>query len=74
MGATYKYIPECFPENVGAVGGLVGALGGLAGFFLPLLGSASRSAFGSQIAELFPLLAMILFAVLVLALSRKTHT
>ena len=35
--AVYKYIPEYFPHDVGAVGGLVGALGGLGGFFLPLL-------------------------------------
>ena len=70
MGATYKYIPECFPENVGAVGGLVGAMGGVAGFFLPLLGSVSKSTFGSQVAELFPLFAMILCAVLVLVLSK----
>ena len=35
--AVYKYIPEYFPRDVGAVGGLVGALGGLGGFFLPPL-------------------------------------
>lgn len=33
--AVYKYIPEYFPRDVGAVGGLVGALGALGGFFLP---------------------------------------
>jgi len=35
--AVYKYIPEYFPKDVGAVGGLVGLLGALGGFFLPLL-------------------------------------
>ena len=35
--AVYKYIPEYFPDDVGAVGGLVGSLGALGGFFLPLL-------------------------------------
>jgi NNP family nitrate/nitrite transporter-like MFS transporter len=35
--AVYKHIPEYFPEDVGAVGGLVGMLGGLGGFFLPPL-------------------------------------
>jgi NNP family nitrate/nitrite transporter-like MFS transporter len=35
--AVYKHIPEYFPDNVGAVGGLVGMLGGLGGFFLPPL-------------------------------------
>jgi NNP family nitrate/nitrite transporter-like MFS transporter len=33
--AVYKHIPEYFPHDVGAVGGLVGMLGGLGGFFLP---------------------------------------
>lgn len=33
--AVYKHIPEYFPDDVGAVGGLVGMLGGLGGFFLP---------------------------------------
>jgi MFS transporter, NNP family, nitrate/nitrite transporter len=33
--AVYKYIPEYFPGDVGAVGGLVGMLGALGGFFLP---------------------------------------
>jgi NNP family nitrate/nitrite transporter-like MFS transporter len=35
--AVYKYIPDYFPHDVGAVGGLVGAIGGLGGFYLPLL-------------------------------------
>ena len=33
--AVYKHIPEYFPTEVGAVGGLVGMLGALGGFFLP---------------------------------------
>jgi NNP family nitrate/nitrite transporter-like MFS transporter len=35
--AVFKHIPEYFPDDVGAVGGLVGSLGALGGFFLPLL-------------------------------------
>lgn len=35
--AVYKYIPEYFPRDVGAVGGLVGMLGALGGFVLPPL-------------------------------------
>lgn len=35
--AVYKHIPSYYPQNVGAVGGLVGMIGGLGGFFLPLL-------------------------------------
>jgi NNP family nitrate/nitrite transporter-like MFS transporter len=34
--AVFKYVPEYFPNDVGAVGGLVGALGALGGFVLPL--------------------------------------
>lgn len=34
--AVYAYIPQYFPEDVGAVGGLVGAIGAIGGFILPL--------------------------------------
>ena len=33
--SVYKYIPDYFPKDVGAVGGVVGMLGALGGFFLP---------------------------------------
>ncbi|UYN99647.1 MAG: NarK/NasA family nitrate transporter [Devosia sp.] len=35
--AVFKHIPAYYPDNVGAVGGLVGMIGGLGGFVLPLL-------------------------------------
>jgi len=35
--SVFKYIPDYFPNDVGAVGGLVGLLGALGGFFLPPL-------------------------------------
>ena len=35
--AVFKHIPEYFPRDVGAVGGLVGTLGALGGFLLPPL-------------------------------------
>ena len=34
---VYKFIPDQFPEDVGAVGGMVSLLGALGGFFFPLL-------------------------------------
>ena len=34
--AVYKHIPVYYPNNVGAVGGLVGLIGGLGGFVLPI--------------------------------------
>lgn len=40
--AVFKHIPEYFPHDVGAVGGLVGMLGGLGGFFLPPLFAYSQ--------------------------------
>jgi NNP family nitrate/nitrite transporter-like MFS transporter len=33
--SVYKYVPDYFPRDVGAVGGLVGMLGALGGFVLP---------------------------------------
>jgi NNP family nitrate/nitrite transporter-like MFS transporter len=35
--AVYKHIPDYFPDQVGAVGGLVGVIGGLGGFICPIL-------------------------------------
>ncbi|MEE9388220.1 MAG: nitrate/nitrite transporter [Paracoccaceae bacterium] len=34
--AVFKHIPVYYPQNVGAVGGLVGMIGGLGGFVLPI--------------------------------------
>jgi NNP family nitrate/nitrite transporter-like MFS transporter len=34
-GSVFKYVPDYYPDDVGAVGGLVGALGALGGFLLP---------------------------------------
>ncbi|MCE9530392.1 MAG: MFS transporter, partial [Planctomycetes bacterium] len=51
--SVYKYIPNYFPKDVGAVGGLVGMLGALGGFFLPpLFGFISRSTGSPQAAFL----------------------
>jgi NNP family nitrate/nitrite transporter-like MFS transporter len=46
MGATFKLVPEWFPDRVGAVTGVVGAAGGLGGFFPPLVMGAVKSATG----------------------------
>jgi MFS transporter, NNP family, nitrate/nitrite transporter len=34
---TFKYVAEDFPDNMGAVSGIVGLAGGLGGFLLPIL-------------------------------------
>jgi len=36
-GAVFKLVPEWYPQQVGAVTGVVGAAGGLGGFFPPLV-------------------------------------
>lgn len=35
-GAVFKHIPVYYPDQIGAVGGVVGAIGSLGGFLLPL--------------------------------------
>jgi MFS transporter, NNP family, nitrate/nitrite transporter len=34
--AVYKHVPTYYPNDMGAVGGLVGMIGGLGGFVLPI--------------------------------------
>jgi NNP family nitrate/nitrite transporter-like MFS transporter len=49
--SVYKYIPDYFPDDVGAVGGLVGMLGALGGFFLPpVFGTLGRASGVPQMA------------------------
>ena len=44
--SVYTYIPQYFPKDVGAVGGLVGAIGGLGGFVLPLMFAWAKESTG----------------------------
>lgn len=37
MASTFKYIGDDFPDNMGAVSGIVGLAGGLGGFLLPIM-------------------------------------
>jgi NNP family nitrate/nitrite transporter-like MFS transporter len=56
--SVYKYVPNYFPNDVGAVGGLVGALGALGGFVLPPVFGMVGRATGSPQAAFVALLAL----------------
>jgi len=62
--AVYKHIPEYFPHDVGAVGGLVGSLGALGGFFLPLLFAYTTALTGMPQSTFFVLFVVTLWAAL----------
>ncbi|WVT75922.1 nitrate/nitrite transporter (plasmid) [Sinorhizobium chiapasense] len=61
--AVYKHIPAYYPENVGAVGGIVGMMGGLGGFLLPI-------AFGllKDLTGLWSSCFLLLFAIVAISL------
>lgn len=56
--SVFKYVPDYYPNDVGAVGGLVGALGALGGFFLPPAFGAAGRATGAPQAAFLVLLAL----------------
>ena len=67
--SVYKYIPDYFPRDVGAVGGVVGMLGALGGFFLPpAFGALGRWSGMPQLAFL-PLLGLTAVSLLWLHLA-----
>ncbi len=60
--AVYKHIPEYFPNDVGAVGGLVGSLGALGGFFLPPMFAYASAWTGMPQATFFVIFLVTLIA------------
>ena len=60
--AVFKHIPEYFPNDVGAVGGLVGSFGALGGFFLPPLFAYAASWSGMPQATFFVVFIVTLIA------------
>ena len=67
--SVYKYIPNYFPQDVGAVGGLVGLLGAMGGFILPkTFGWLGRATGFPQAA----FIALLLLVVVSLAWLHKT--
>src|SRR5205085_10751193 len=71
-GAVFKLVAQWFPDDVGAVTGVVGAAGGLGGFFPPLIMALVKSLTGSY-ALGFVLLAIVAVLCLVV-LIRLDHT
>jgi NNP family nitrate/nitrite transporter-like MFS transporter len=63
-GAVFKLVPVWFPDNVGAVTGVVGAAGGLGGFFPPLVMGVVKGATGGY-ALGFALMALVALGCLV---------
>jgi NNP family nitrate/nitrite transporter-like MFS transporter len=65
-GAVFKLVAEWFPEQVGAVTGVVGAAGGLGGFFPPLVMSSVKAWTGAYLLGFLAMAAVALTCVLVL--------
>jgi NNP family nitrate/nitrite transporter-like MFS transporter len=63
--SVYRYVPQYYPRDVGAVGGLVGAVGGIGGFVLPLLFARANVASDSP-QSTFVVLAVLTAASLVM--------
>jgi NNP family nitrate/nitrite transporter-like MFS transporter len=62
--AVYKHIPVYYPDNVGAVGGLVGMIGGLGGFFLPIAFGVLNDLIGIWTNSFMLLFVLVLVSVL----------
>jgi NNP family nitrate/nitrite transporter-like MFS transporter len=60
--SVFKYVPNYFPDDVGAVGGLVGMLGALGGFVLPPVFGMLGRATGMPQAAFLALLALTLWS------------
>ncbi len=73
--AVYRHVPIYYPNNVGAVGGLVGMIGGLGGFILPIVFGALNDLTGIW-TSCFALLFLVVSASLLwmhLAIRRMEH-
>jgi NNP family nitrate/nitrite transporter-like MFS transporter len=74
-GAVFKLVPQWFPEEVGAVTGVVGAAGGLGGFFPPLVMALVKSLTGSYTLGFVLLAGVALLCLLVLrSFEQPRHT
>jgi NNP family nitrate/nitrite transporter-like MFS transporter len=67
--SVYTYIPQYFPKDVGAVGGLVGAVGGLGGFFLPLMFAYAKEETGRPESTFYVMLGLAVMSMLFLSIA-----
>jgi MFS transporter, NNP family, nitrate/nitrite transporter len=73
-GAVFKLVPHWFPDEVGAVTGVVGAAGGLGGFFPPLVMALVKSLTGTYTIGFVLLAALAALCLLVLyTFDRSRH-
>jgi len=70
-GAVFKAVAHDFPDDVGAVTGVVGAAGGLGGFFPPLVMAFVKSATGDYLLGFLLLAATAVAALVVLQLMGR---
>ena len=70
-GAVFQVVPRLFPNNVGAVTGLVGAAGGLGGFLLPFALGATKSWTGTFTGGLVAFAVACVCALLALVPARR---
>ena len=71
MAAVLKHIPAYYPENVGAVGGVVSMVGGLGGFILPLVFGVLNDLTGVWTSCFFLLLLLIIVLAVPFVLSTQ---
>jgi len=69
--SVYKMIPDAFPKEVGAVGGLVGLLGALGGVILPLAWLPLQASFGVPQVVFGALLAITVASAVWFAISSR---
>ena len=62
--SVFKYVPDYFPKDVGAAGGLIGMFGGLGGALLPPLFAYTKEATGFQQSTFAVLFVLVLFCLL----------
>lgn len=67
--SVYTYIPQYFPRDVGAVGGLVGAVGGLGGFVLPLLFAWAKESTGRAESTFYVMTGLAVLSMLFLSIA-----